>query len=302
MRLALCTALLLIIGCGSGCQMGEKKPPYTIKYEPYSGEMYSGKDPNWVILTEPLFLNHRQYTKIGRLSITGATAIRHVQAEFDQAVAAFYQNAKIHGADGIVGGQVQKGGYVYNNYVPGHTTFYPSTTYQSGAIYGGRPAYYSGTSTTNVPVYHPGYVDQEFIGTYSIVGELIVLLDKDTSGYVGVVIDQMATNIEGCRISAVVPGSTAAQGGLMVGDVIVKIDGELFRDGASFYRRTAVVGTPIRIGYVRNGKEAEAVVMAQQLNYGQTLPVSTESQTRTLSQPQDMSGPLPSRNLTQPCP
>lgn len=269
MRPALRLIVLLLIVL-SGCAAPQ---PFSVKYEAYTGQAYPAKTADSPILLDPALFSYRQYTKIGRLSVSGSAQIRVAQATFDRAVEAFLLEAKAKGADGIADLRTDKGGYVFNSYVPGYTTYSPTTTYYQGTVYGRNSATYTGTSTTNVPVYHPGYQVQQTMGTFLISGDLIVFLDKDTSGYVGITIDRMAQNVSGLRISAVVDGSDAARAGLMAGDTVISIDGEPVRDDVDFYRRTSKIDAVIPLRYLRGNKEYEAAVIPQMAYYGWPLTV-----------------------------
>jgi S1-C subfamily serine protease len=82
------------------------------------------------------------------------------------------------------------------------------------------------------------------------------------SGYLGLSADERQGNGGGVRVAEISPGSPAAQGGLLAGDVIVAIDGNQVRGLDEMSQRMAnkPVGTTIRVTVNRAGVEREHVV------------------------------------------
>ena len=66
----------------------------------------------------------------------------------------------------------------------------------------------------------------------------------------------------GVLVSTVTPSGGAAKGGIQPGDVIVSIDGRNIKDGDDLVNDISArkVGTSVKLGYLRNGKEAVANV------------------------------------------
>ncbi len=132
------------------------------------------------------------YKIIGNLSFSATRGYSYM-------VKAMRHNARIHGADAVVLKSTDSQQEQYTYYVPGYTTYKPVTTYHSGSVYSsgsssasadvygsggyayGRASgtssgsgYYSGTTRTYVPEYHPGYTG---IGTrvrISIDADMVV--------------------------------------------------------------------------------------------------------------------------------
>ncbi len=265
-------ALPFLLGCVltvSGCAGGQADP-VEVDYAPYSQQQCTPKTAESPLVCHPLEISRRQFTKIGRLSmttnVTGGTKVT-----WEGFVQRFREEALARGADGIVGMMVNNTPYQYQYYVPGHTTYDPVTTYQSGTFYGSTPGYYSGTSTSSVPVYHPGYSMQRYGILSSIFADLIVFLDKDTYGQIGVQIDQQAQNIDGLRIAMVLDGWPAAEAGLTAGDIVVAIDGEPVRNYGALLDRTSKIGVPVQVEFLRQGQKRQVTVTPKKGYYGESL-------------------------------
>ncbi|HVJ09757.1 MAG TPA: Do family serine endopeptidase [Acidisarcina sp.] len=67
----------------------------------------------------------------------------------------------------------------------------------------------------------------------------------------------------GVLINAVQPGQPADKAGLKAGDIITSVDGKKIKDGDELVSEIASrkIGSSVRLGYVRDGKEATASVM-----------------------------------------
>jgi len=245
----------------------------SVSYVPYTQEVYPPKSKDSPLILEPSLLAKRKFTKIGQLAVKGGSWGSHYTSMRDVEKKFFSESLK-KGADGIVKIEINNVPYEYDRYVPGHTSYQPVTTHHSGNVSGtmssrayssyGSSAwgtgsysgYYSGTSTTNVPVYHPGYTIHHSGIIHSISGDLIVLLDKDTFGCIGVFLDMGAQNVNGARIWRVEEGSPAQQGGLEAGDILTKVDGIELKNAMDFFTKVQLkVGEPIEATYLRAEKE-----------------------------------------------
>lgn len=83
-------------------------------------------------------------------------------------------------------------------------------------------------------------------------------------GYLGVALHPLArgAGVSGAVVVSVEPGSPAAQGGLLIGDIITTWDGEPVHSAGGIYRRlgTDTVGRTVTLGVLRGGANTEVRV------------------------------------------
>lgn len=257
----------------------------SVTYIPYTQEVYLAKSEDSPLIIGDEILAKRQFTSFGRLSVEGSSwGSRYTP--MNEVTERFAKEALARGADGVAAIQVNSTPYEYDAYVPGYTTYEPVMTHHTGNVSGNTygSAYssyggwvqgsgsfsgnYFGTSTTDLPVYHSGFTVHHSGFIHSLSGDLIVLLDKDTYGYIGVALDMNARNIDGARIASVLEGSAAMNAGLKTGDVITKLVEVEIRDCADFLRNPFKVGKPVEIGYRRGNEHFEAVLLPHKGYYG----------------------------------
>ncbi len=86
------------------------------------------------------------------------------------------------------------------------------------------------------------------------------------SGYMGVELDSRTDGGSGALVADVVSGSAAAKAGIMVGDVVVAVDGEQISGQAGLIAtiRDLVPGDATEVSLVRDGDELEVTVVLDQ--------------------------------------
>ncbi len=155
----------------------------SVSYVPYNQEVYPKKLKDSPLILGSSLLAKRQFTNIGLLTVRGGslgssyTSMQDVEKKF-------FGESRKKGADGIVSIKINSAPYAYESYIPGYTSHKRVTTSHFGNVFGNTSGsgsysgYYSGISTTNVPVYHPGYTIDYSGVIHSMSGELIVLLEN----------------------------------------------------------------------------------------------------------------------------
>jgi hypothetical protein len=256
--------LMIIISafCG-GCFLEPE-----VRYYPYTPEVYPAKTKDSPLIFDPNHLARRKYTKIGKLEVCGKTyGSRYTSAE--QVTKTFIIQSLNNGADGVINVKGNSAPYAYQQYIPGYTAREQITAHHSGHYFGtGGSGHYSGSSTASVPVYHPGFTIQHSGIIYSLSGELITLLDKETFGVVGVLVDKHTQNLEGARIAVVYPGSPAYVAGVEKGDIITTVDGININKPEDLYNLDLKVGAPVTGTLLRNGKSYTVTVIPEKAYYG----------------------------------
>ena len=107
---------------------------------------------------------------------------------------------------------------------------------------------------------------------------------KVTRGFFGIRLQSLSEALakefgvldgKGALVSSVVPGSPAAQGGLLSGDVITKLDGKPVEDSAKLRVQISAleVGRSVEVEYLRDSKSAVAKVTVGDLGSEMPLPL-----------------------------
>jgi serine protease Do len=104
----------------------------------------------------------------------------------------------------------------------------------------------------------------------SIYNDLISPSHKVTRGSIGIRFDQRLSGAvnrvygfkNGVLVQQIQPGGPAEKSGLKAGDIITTIDGRSIKDGDDLVNEIASrrPGSSVRLGYLREGKEADATV------------------------------------------
>jgi len=241
-KISLFFAFLFVI---SGCAA-------VSRYVPYTHEQFQSKKADYAI---DIFKEgpkpHRNYKIIGRIEVHGDTSYR---LNWEDIYNKMLQIAREKGADAIINYKSEYTNYYGTINMPGHTSYETQTTHHRGSIsgdtiygYGGEYSHtsgsYSGTSTTKIPIYHPGY-DIPYSGAilYSY-GDLIVFTNKnifDTFKDAGLrkreihlypvgipTIDELNRDL---TIIDVVSGFPFEKAGIQKGDIIKKVDDKEFNN------------------------------------------------------------------------
>lgn len=146
---------LICIVMLTGCETVSSTSQF---YRPFTTETYPPKPkdhPIPILGAQP----KRKFTVLGRLAFSAGNGYGYM-------IRAIEYNARKVGADAAIMLDSNSSAEQYTYTVPGYTTYQPVTTYSTGHAnanyygtggYGYGSAYGSGTSTTYVPQYHPGY-------------------------------------------------------------------------------------------------------------------------------------------------
>jgi len=127
---------------------------------------------------------------------------------------------------------------------------------------------------------------------------------KVSRGYLGVTIGALSediakslnlTNRNGAIVTEVVPGGPAAQGGVQVGDVIVRMNGNAVKDNTDLTRRVAMAraGETIRLDVLRNGRPVTLTVRSGVRPSERELAARTGAATPDTTTPDRTPAPLP---------
>ena len=147
--------LSLVLALFTGCETVSSTKQF---YRPLTSNVYPPKPKDYPIPVLGAAPN-RKFVAIGRLSFSAGHGYNYM-------IRAIEFNARQAGGDAAIMVDSSSSAQQYTYQVPGYTTQQPVTTYSSGQAtanyygsggYGYGSAYGSGTSTTYVPVYHPGY-------------------------------------------------------------------------------------------------------------------------------------------------
>ena len=159
MKASFTSIILISLFCLAGCETVSSTSQF---YRPLTTDVYPPKPKDYPI---PILGGppKRPFVVIGRLQFKAGHGYKYM-------IDAIKYNARQNGADAVVMISEDSNTQQYNYTVPGYTTTTPVTTYSSGSAYGSAnyygsngyghatgSAYGSGTSTTYVPTYHPGY-------------------------------------------------------------------------------------------------------------------------------------------------
>jgi serine protease Do len=103
-----------------------------------------------------------------------------------------------------------------------------------------------------------------------VYNDLISPSHKVTRGSIGIVFRQGLSGAvnrvygfkNGVLVQEITPGGPAEKGGLKAGDIITTIDGRSIKDGDDLVNEIASrrPGSSVRLGYLRDGKQADATV------------------------------------------
>ena len=147
--------LLLFAILLAGCETVRSTAQF---YRPFTTDTYPPKPKDFpvpVLGAKP----NRKFVALGRLTFSAGHGYGYM-------IRAIEYNARRVGADAAIMLYSNSTAHQYNYTVPGYTTYQPVTTYSTAQAnanyygsggYGYGSAYGSGTSTTYVPQYNPGY-------------------------------------------------------------------------------------------------------------------------------------------------
>jgi hypothetical protein len=173
MRILCCLALLATL---PSCETVSSTSQF---YRPTTTQVYPPKSKDCPI---PILgaAPKQKYEVIGRLSFSAGRGYGYM-------IKAIEYNARQAGADAAILVDSSSNTQQFTYRVPGYTTTQPVTTFSSGSAYGSADyygaggygygsgsAYGSSTSTTYVPVYHPGYTGVGTVVRHSIDAMMIV--------------------------------------------------------------------------------------------------------------------------------
>lgn len=255
---------ILLCGCAA-----------TSRYIPYTQEQFRPKKADYPI---DIFKEgpkpHRNYKIIGRIEVYGDTSYG---LNWEDIYNKMLQIARGKGADAIINYKSEYKEYAGKINMPGYTRYETQTTHHKGSLsgtthygHGGGYSYsngsYSGTSTTKVPTYHPGY-DIPYSGAmlYSY-GDLIVFINKnifDTLKDAGLrkrVIHLYPVGIptfeelnRDLTIIDVVSGLPFEKSGIQKGDVIKKVNDKEFNncEDVGLYLENQPLNREIKIEIIR---------------------------------------------------
>jgi hypothetical protein len=137
---------ILLVGCATESITSTQKFYFPLSTRTYPPKPKDAKIP--IIAAYP----DRPYTAIGRMSFQSGHGWQWM-------LDAVRYNARLAGADAVVMDTANTTTHQYTYHVPGYTTYQPVTTYGNANYYGsgGSYGYATGTSTSYVPEYNPGY-------------------------------------------------------------------------------------------------------------------------------------------------
>ena len=232
---------ILLVGCMA-----------TSKYIPYTQEQFQSKKADYPIATfektpEPI----RNYKVIGKVMASGDTKWG---TTWENIYTKMINTARKEGANGIINCKYEYKEYAGTYSMPGYTTYQTQTTHHSGSVSGmtnydfgsmhsNTQGTYSGTSTTRIPIYHPGaeipYSGAMLYGS----GELVVFQDTNIfdkladKGIYKSILPLYPLDIPNIKDLdknfipiSITPGFPFERAGIRNGDIISRINGKDFNN------------------------------------------------------------------------
>jgi hypothetical protein len=172
-------------------------------------------------------------------------------------------NARIHGAEAVVLEQWEENAQHYVSWHPG--------------VWGYTYGYGCDNGIVWSPLYSPAYYTSEVYVSTKVKAEMIVFLDHDTFGFLGLILEDVR-NADFLEVGQVLPGSSAEVAGILSGDRIRKIGDYLCADGLRHYYEQAPlipVGQTVRVELERGGKGLILTLTSQKINLRSGIPIAT---------------------------